>query len=104
MIALPCDIMQIFGFSVTDRFFQTQGGVFHIVICMAYVFITIDIEKGKYLSIFSFSAKFIATIFLLLYYILDNDSIIIIISCVGDFIMGCVIYLFYKSIYYDTLT
>jgi hypothetical protein len=99
LIVLPPDIMQFFGFQIHERFFQTQGGVFHLVLCIAYILITTNILENKNLTIFSISAKIIATIFLSSYYLFVSPIITVFLSGIGDFLMAIIIFLFYINIY-----
>ncbi|MBC8214493.1 MAG: hypothetical protein ISR90_00415 [Candidatus Marinimicrobia bacterium] len=101
MIVMPIKFLHYFGFDITERFFLTQGGVFHIVMSVAYV---MSVSRGKIYSnmlVFSFSAKFIATIFLVFYYTTISQNWVILLSGIGDCIMGIVILKFY-SLYIQT--
>lgn len=99
LIILPPNIMELFGFHVQERFFQVQGGVFHIVMSVCYYMITLNIAKGKHLTILTFTAKFIATLFLISYFLFANHVITIFLSGLGDFLMAIVTLLFYINIY-----
>lgn len=99
LIILPPNLMEFFGYDIQERFFQTQGGVFHMVMCVAYIMVATNVENGKQLSIFSYSAKFIATVFLVSYFFFADQIITVLLSGIGDFLMGIFIYLFYINIY-----
>lgn len=91
LIFMPMSIFSFFGFDIINRFFPTQGGVFHFVICVAYILGVIWIDKCSGFIIFSISAKFIATVFLFTYYFFIDGIFMVLLSGVGDFIMGIAI-------------
>ena len=69
LIVLPISVIEYFGFHLgTEKFFAVQGGVFHIVLSMAYIMAAMDLPRSSKLIALSCSAKFMATIFLLSYY------------------------------------
>ncbi len=101
LILMPTDLFHIFGFEIENKFFPCQGGAFHIVMAVAYVLAAKWFEKSDSLVVFSFIAKFIATIFLILYYLIGERIFIILISGIADFLMGLLIiipYWKYKKI------
>ncbi len=91
LIFMPMSIFSFFGFDIINRFFPTQGGVFHFVICVAYILGVIWIDKCSGFIIFSITAKFIATVFLFTYYFFIDGIFMVLLSGVGDFIMGIAI-------------
>ncbi len=96
MILIPTNLLHFFGFDITERFFLTQGGVFHIVMSVAYI---MSVSRGKIfpeLLMVSFSAKFIATVFLISYYLFIFSNWVILLSGIGDCIMGIIIWKFYS--------
>jgi len=93
LVFMPADILEIFGFTVAEKFFSAQGGVFHIVVCMVYIGGAIDIVNNKLLIYISIAAKFIATFFLLFYYFVITDIWVVLFSGLGDFLMGLIILL-----------
>ena len=106
LIFLPSSAFEFLGFEPTfDRFFSTQGGVFHIAMAVCYSMAASDLIKYKQLIIFSIIVKFIATVFLLSYYLLISSQWMIIFSCVTDFIVGLLLlYLYHRLIkesYFD---
>lgn len=99
LIVLPTSLFEFLGFEPTfDRFFSTQGGVFHIAMAVCYAMAAYDLIKYKQLIIFSIIVKFIATVFLLSYYLLISSQWMIIFSCVTDFIMGLLILYLYHTL------
>lgn len=97
LIFLPTSAFEYLGFDPTfDRFFSTQGGVFHIAMAVCYAMAASDLIKYKQLIIFSIIVKFIATVFLFSYYLLISSQWMIIFSCVTDFIIGLLLLYLYR--------
>ena len=98
MILLPTDWISYFDITLSEhRFFITQGGVFHIVMAIAYGMAAYYVNGSSALIKFSIIAKFIATLFLLSYFIFFNQFVIIFLSAIGDFCMGLLILIVYKK-------
>ncbi|MBK7631048.1 MAG: hypothetical protein IPJ23_10200 [Ignavibacteriales bacterium] len=99
LVVLPSSVFELLGFKSTfDRFFSTQGGVFHIAMAFSYAMAAYDLKRFKQLIVFSILVKFIATIFLLLYFIIASSQLLIVFSGISDFVMGLVILLLYKKL------
>ena len=106
LILLSSSFFQLLGFEPTcDRFFSTQGGVFHIAMSFCYSAAALNVKRFENFIQFSIIVKFIATVFLVIYYFFISDKLIIILSGVSDFVMGIVILLLYnnlkKDLYFD---
>ena len=98
MILLTTDWISYFDITPSEhRFFITQGGVFHIVMAIAYGMAAYNVNGSSALIIFSITAKFIATLFLLSYFIFFNQFGIIFLSAIGDFCMGLLILLLFRK-------
>ncbi|MFC2100594.1 hypothetical protein ACFLRZ_02070 [Bacteroidota bacterium] len=97
LIFMPPDILEVFGFTVAEKFFSAQGGVFHIVVCMVYIGGAQNIVKNKLLIQISIAAKFVATFFLLFYYFVINNIWVVLFSGLGDFLMGIIILLILRK-------
>ena len=96
LIVLPTSVFEFLGYKSTfDRFFSTQGGVFHIVMAVGYAMAGYDKKRFECLIIFSIIVKFIATIFLVIYFIIISSQLLIIFSGISDFIMGLVLLFLY---------
>jgi len=94
LIAQPALLMKLSGFSPEcDRFFPTQGGVFHILMALAYVMGATNIKKYHYLIVFSIIVKAVATLFLMVYFFTIEFKWIVLLSGIGDGIMGLIIFL-----------
>lgn len=99
LIVLPASAFEFLGFQKTfDRFFSTQGGVFHIVMAVGYAMAAYDLKRFECLIIFSIIIKFIATVFLIVYFLTKSSQLLIIISGISDFIMGLVILFLYSKL------
>ena len=94
LIVMPPQLMEFLGFnSLGDRFFQSQGGVFHIV--MAYSLAALRTSRFECLILFSIIVKFSATIFLFIYYFFAAQIWMVLLSGITDCLMGIVILLEY---------
>lgn len=99
LIFLPSPVFEFLGFNPSfERFFSTQGGVFHIIMSVCYAMGASDIKKYLALIFFSFIVKFIAAIFLFLYFIFISSQLLIIFSCISDLAMGIIIYYLYSRL------
>jgi hypothetical protein len=58
-----------------------------------------DIMAGKNLVIYSFTAKFMATVFLFTYYFCANPILMVLLSGIGDLIMGVIIFVLFRLIW-----
>jgi hypothetical protein len=100
LIVLPVSVIEFFGFHLAEKFFAVQGGVFHIVVSLAYIMAALDLTHASKLIILSCTAKFMATIFLLSYYFFEKHIFMVAFSGIADFFMGLtilVLYLLYKA-------
>lgn len=95
LIIFPCSVLEFFGFTISQKFFATQGGVFHLIISFAYIRAALDLEHSNDLIILSCLAKFSATLFLFSYYIFGTRIIMVLFSGFIDFLMGMVILILY---------
>jgi len=93
MIIQPPGVIKLLGFSdIHERFFPTQGGVFHGVMAIAYIYGAIDIHKNKNMIIYAIIVKMAATGFLFFYYYFIEPHWIIFLSGAADFLMGAAIW------------
>lgn len=99
LIFLPVNLIELFGFPYhPDNFFRAQGGIFHIVMCYAYLFAGIDPIRYIHFLRFSYIAKFIGVVFLILYFLSAQKYLIVFLSGIGDFFMGIIIFLLYRQL------
>lgn len=98
MILLPIDWIAYFDIIPSKhRFFITQGGVFHILMALAYFIAGLDIDKNKALIIFSIIVKFSATLFLFSYFAFVNHFLIVLGSGIVDLGMGVTLLVLYNK-------
>ncbi|MBN1302132.1 MAG: hypothetical protein JW995_13035 [Melioribacteraceae bacterium] len=98
LIIMPAALINFFGFAeVTERFFPSQGGVFHIVMAAGYAMAAYNSNKCDCLIQFSVFVKFCATFFLLIYFLFFLPVWLVLVSCVTDFILGSAILIAYRS-------
>ena len=92
LIFMPCSLMKFFGFEVpVEKFFPVQGGIFHIVMCVIYALAASNIKRYSELIFVTIIAKFMATFFLLIYYIFVDNVWMVLSSAIADCLMGIVI-------------
>ena len=93
LIIRPAELMQLFGFGTCyERFFPTQGGVFHIVMVVAYLMAAINVDENHSLIIYSIIVKIMATVFLFIYFIAVEQIWLVLMSGFSDGVMGIAIY------------
>ncbi len=104
LIVLPAPAVPFFGFTpFAEKFFPVQGGVFHLVMTVAYIMAAVKPERYPGLIILSFVAKLMAATFLLSYYFLVDSIWMVLVSGIGDGLMGVVIYVIYRAYSRETL-
>lgn len=98
LIITPSNIFEYLGYSFcTERFFPTQGGVFHIVMAIGYAMGAIKSATSDELIIFSIIVKFSATLFLIIYFLFVKQTWVILFSGIIDCIMGIIIWWAYSN-------
>ena len=98
LIATPGDTFAYFGYQpVSERFFPVQGGVFHIVMGIAYYLAARSINKYHGLIILTIIVKLSATIFLISYYLFIQQIWMILISGIVDALMAIVVILVFQQ-------
>ena len=99
LIIIPLDYFGFFGFEgYQGIFFKIQGGVFHIVMCGAYIPAAVDPFRNRILIRFSIFAKFSATIFLLSYALFVEMVWMALVSGLFDFLMGGILVWFHRRL------
>lgn len=98
LILLPDSLMEFLGYGKCDeRFFRSQGGVFHVAMAIGYALAAYKPKVYESLVVFSIIVKFIATLFLFSYTLFINPLPVIAFSGVSDFIMALTIFYLYKK-------
>ena len=99
LIIIPFEYFSFFGFEgYQGNFFRIQGGVFHIVMCGAYLPAAINPVRNNLLMRFSIFAKFAATVFLLSYCLFVESVWMVLASGGMDFIMGLLLLWFNRRL------
>lgn len=99
LIVFPPALMEFFGYGVcTERFFPSQGGVFHIAMAVGYAMAAYNLKRYECLIIFSIIVKFMATVFLFVYFFLVSSIWLVILSGISDFLMGLIILILYRFV------
>lgn len=97
LIILPDSFLDFFGYNeCTERFFPSQGGVFHIAMAVGYAMAAYNLKRYECLIIFSIVVKFMATVFLFTYFIFVSSIWLVLLSGISDFLMGSIILLLYR--------
>lgn len=96
LIAMPLSGFQYFGFDITNKFYACQGGTFHIIMAVCYVMAVKWLDRSDVLIVFSILVKFMATLFLLSYYMLAENILTVLLSGIGDLLMALLLLLFFR--------
>ncbi len=98
LIIAGSDIMMLFGFpELESRFFQMQGGVFHLLIAYVYWLAYRDPVRNEHLVIFIIIVKTTAAVFLFSYYFFIEQVIMVLLSGVVDAAMGAILYCMHRQ-------
>ena len=96
LLFIPANYLVKFGFNeLNNNFFQLQGAVFHFVMAVSYMMVVLNPLRFKYLMLFSFYAKTIATIFLFVYFFFFDRIWVVFLSGFSDFSMAFIILFLY---------
>ncbi len=91
--------LQRFGYALAgERFFPIQGGVFHLVMIVAYVAAALDPTGRRDLVLLSIAAKCIALVFLVSYYFFVSPIVVVLASGIIDGALGLVILLALRAL------
>ena len=98
LMITPSNVFEYLGYNLcTERFFPTQGGVFHIVMAIGYAMGAIRVTNSSDLVIFSIIVKLCATLFLIIYFIFIKQTWVILFSGIADCIIGITIWWAYSN-------
>jgi len=104
LLFISPSILEFFGLvDYKESFFQAQGGVFHIAMSVAYLMAGINIYKSVRLIQFIIAVKLIAFVFLLFYFFFVFPAWLILLSGIGDGVMGAIILILYRLSDLNTL-
>jgi len=86
-----------FGFpQFESRFFQMQGGVFHLLLSYLYWKTSTDVSRYEHLIIYVIIVKCAATVFLFSYYFFIEHIIMVLFSGFVDGGMGAILYILFR--------
>jgi hypothetical protein len=92
LIFLPDDLLSFFGFAPGgERFFRVQAGVFHFVMVVVYATAAVHFITSPDSTYLAIAAKFIAMVFLIFYYLLGAQILMVLISGLVDGAFGVII-------------
>jgi hypothetical protein len=98
LLFMPPSALDFFGFvDYKESFFQAQGGVFHIAMSVAYIMAWMKVEKSIRLIQFVIVVKLLAFVFLFSYYLFVLPAWLILLSGIGDGLMGLIVLLLYQK-------
>ncbi len=97
LIVIPPSFLHHFGLiDYRESFFQAQGGVFHLGVSIAYFMAASKPLQSKQLIKFIIYLKMSAFIFLMIYFTFVLQSWLILLSGIGDGLMGITILILLK--------
>ena len=97
LLFISPSVLNFFGLvDYKESFFQAQGGVFHIAMSVAYVMAGLNIEKSIRLIQFIIAVKFLAFVFLIMYFLFVLSAWLILLSGIGDGLMGLIVFILYQ--------
>lgn len=98
LIIMPDSFMKSLGYEFcNERFFRSQGGVFHIAMAVGYAMVAYNLKRFECIVIFSIVVKLIAAVFLFSYSLFINPLIVIVLSGISDLLMCIIILFLYKK-------
>jgi hypothetical protein len=98
MLLFPRSFPGLFGFvSNGGPFWQSQSGVFLIVLAIAYFLAYKELDKSRLLVIYLVTSKTFAVAFLLTQFIFFHAPYAIILAAIGDGFMGALVYVLHKQ-------
>jgi hypothetical protein len=99
LIFLPVGMLSTFGFAtVTDKFFPFQGGIFHLLMAVAYAMAGRDPVRFGGVVYLAICVKLAAFGCLVVYYILVDPVLVVLLSGLADGVMGVMIWYLYRQL------
>ncbi len=97
ILQLPI-LMEWFGFGhIAQPFFPAQGGIFHMLMSVAYIIAALKPDNNDDLIKFIISVKIAATGFLFIYFVFVDNIWMILLSAISDGILAILIITAYYS-------
>ena len=99
MLFFPLSFTEFFGFKSTETFFwQSQSGIFLIVLAIAYFLAYKELDRSRVLVHFIVLSKVLAVVFLMVHFVFLKAPYSIGLAAAGDALMGlCVLFLNIKA-------
>jgi hypothetical protein len=98
LMFIPTALFEQFGFAaIGERFFPAQGGIFHIIMAAVYLFGSRNPVRFESLILLAIGAKLTALLFLLCYFLLVDQLVVVLLSGVGDGIMCLILWLLWHN-------
>lgn len=93
LVIQPAVLMALMGFGVIEQpFFPCQGGVFHVIMAIAYIYGAFDVRKNRNMIIYAIIVKMAAAGFLFSYFYSMERLMVVFFSGVVDLGMGVIIW------------
>ena len=93
----PAALLSQIGYApCSEPFFPTQGGVFHIIMGVGYSMAAWDPLRFRGLVVFTIVVKTLATIFLIIYWLINPSFQVILLSGLVDGVMAGVLAVLYR--------
>jgi hypothetical protein len=93
MVIQPSSLIKLMGFGrIGEPFFPCHGGVFHILMAVAYLCGAADIHKNRNMIVYAIMVKMTAAMFLFSYYFFAKNLWIVFLSGSIDLGMGIIIW------------
>ena len=97
LIIMPDSAMSFFGLRpCVEKFFPAQGGVFHLIMTVAYALAAVGRERYHGLILLIIVTKLAATAFLIVYSAFVNAAWIAVFSAVVDGAIGIAVIVTYR--------
>ncbi len=92
LLLLPSDLLPRFGLAGGGtRFFQAQGGTFHLLMAAGYVLAALDPAGRRPLVVFAVLVKVVATLFLVTCLLVGPRGWIVAVSAAGDGLLAALL-------------
>jgi len=97
LLIIPSSFLNYFNLQeYKENFFQAQGGAFHLGVSIAYCMAAVNPNRSAQLIKFIIYLKLLAFVFLTTYFFFVLQSWLILVSGIGDGLMGILILVLFK--------
>lgn len=91
LILFPPRLLNAFGFEVTEKFFPTYAGVFHLVMASICIFALRRLTRCTDLVELSIFIKFLVALSLFVYYFSISKNATVILTGIAELFMGIIL-------------